>query len=171
MLRTLLPLSLALVLILAMGCISVSSTTVNEEASEALMSDHMVAEALLTAHYIDAAQKAGLSPQEINATLTSIADETLITEFWVSDANGRIEFTNVQGIDFTFPTDPEAGTQAAPFADLLTGAEPVVVQGVQPREADGALFMYVGVAGVDQPRIVQVGIEGSSELDSLAPQE
>ena len=169
--RTLLPLSLALVLILAIGCISVSTTTVNEESAEALMSDHMVAEALLTAHYIDAAQRAGMSSQEINATLASIADETLITEFWVSDANGSIEFTNVPGLDFTFPTDPEAGTQAAPFADLLTGKETVVVQDVQARDADGALFKYVGVAGVDQPRIVQIGIEGASELDALASEE
>ena len=118
----------------------------------------MVAEATLTAHYIAAALKAGMTPDEINAVLKQIASDTVISEFWVSDGNGRIEFTNVPGVDFAFPTDPGAGTQAAPFATLLSGQESVVVQDAQTREADGARFKYVGVAGVDQPRIVQVGL-------------
>lgn len=49
------------------------------------------------------------------------------------------------------------------IADLLLGNEQVVPQGMQPREADGKLFRYVGAAGVDQPRIVQVGIAGPAE--------
>ena len=163
MLRDLLPLTIALVLILAIGCVTVSSTTTLDTESDELISEHMVAEALLTAYYIDAARKAGLSQQEINAVLARIADESIISEFWVSDANGRIDFTNVPGVEFTFPTDPGAGTLAAPFANLLTGSESVVVQDVQAREVDGALFKYVGVAGIDQPRIVQVGIAASSE--------
>ena len=163
MLRNLLPLTIALVLILASGCVSVSSTTTLDTESDELISEHMVAEALLTAHYIDAARKAGLSQQEINAVLSRIADESIIREFWVSDANGRIDFTNVPGVKLAFPTDPGAGTQAAPFADLLTGSESVVVQDIQAREVDGALFKYVGVAGIDQPRIVQIGISASSE--------
>ena len=65
------------------------------------------------------------------------------------------------GLDFAFPADPNAGTQAAPFADLLLGTRQVVTQGMQPREADGKLFRYVGAAGVDKPRIVQVGIAGA----------
>ena len=163
MLRTLSSFALALVLILAIACVTVTSETTISEDPDDLISAHMIAEATLTAHYIDAALKAGMSPEEIDAVLTRIADESVITEFWISDANGRIEFTNVQGVDFAFPIDPDAGTQAAPFADLLTGAESFVVQDVQPREADGALFKYVGVAGVDQPRIVQIGIEGAAE--------
>ncbi len=168
--RLLLPVVLALVLILAIGCVEVSSTTW-EADSEELNSNHMVAEAMLTAHYIDAARKAGLSQQEINAALTRIADESIISEFWVSDANGGIEFTNMPDIEFAFPIDPDAGTQAAPFADLLTGAQSVVVQGVREREVDGALFKYVGVAGVDQPRIVQVGIGISDESEAMESQE
>ena len=128
---------------------------------ETPLTDHMIAEATLTAHYIAAALEAGATAEEINATLSRIADSTVITEFWVSDENGRVEFTNVPGLDFAFPTDPEAGTQAAPFANLLLGREKVVTQGMMPREADGAMFQYIGVAGVDQPRIVEVGFSGS----------
>ena len=121
--------------------------------------DHMVAQATITAYYIEAAIRAGMTPQEINVTLGQIASDTVIDEFWVSDERGRIDFTNVPGLAFEFPTDPDIGSQAAPFANLLVGGETVVVQDAQYREADGALFQYAGVAGVDQPRIVQVGFD------------
>ena len=153
----------AMAMVLAAGCGPkddlVTFTICEEETA------HMVAQAKLTAHYIAAALAAGKSTDEINATLKEIADTSIITEFWVSDETGRVEFTNVSGLDFTFPTDPDAGTQAAPFADLLLGNRQVVTQGLQRREADGKPFQYVGVAGIDQPRIVQVGIEGSDNND------
>ena len=130
------------------------------EADDAV-SRHMVAEATLAAHFVDAALKAGMDRDAINAVLRRIADETVISEFWVSDENGEIAFTNVEGVDFTFPTDPAADSQAAPFAALLTGDQTVVVQGAAPRVLDGTNFKYVGVAGVDRTRIVQVGLSAS----------
>ena len=130
----------------------------DEKSTDAIVSGHMVAQAMLTAHFIAAALKAGMSTDEINAVLAKIASQTVISEFWISDEAGRVVFSNLPGTAFAFPTDPDAGTQAAPFAALLSGADTVVVQGVQPRELDAAPFKYVGVAGVDQPRIVQVGL-------------
>ena len=132
-----------------------------EKSTDAIVSEHMVAEAMLTAHFIDAALKAGMSTDEINAVLAKIASQTVISEFWVSDEAGRVVFSNFPDTAFAFPTDPDAGTQAAPFATLLSGADTVVVQGIQPRELDAAPFKYVGVAGVDQSRIVQVGLSGA----------
>ena len=132
-----------------------------EKSTDAIVSDHMVAAAMLTAHFVDAALKAGMSVDDINAVLAKVADQTVISEFWISDEAGRIVFSNLPGTAFAFPTDPEASTQAAPFATLLSGAESVVVQGIQPRELDAAPFKYVGVAGVDQPRIVQIGLSGA----------
>lgn len=130
-------------------------------AREEAASRHMVAQAMLTAHYVAAAAKAGMSADEVNAALSDIARRTVIAEFWVSDGNGEIVFTNIPDAPFAFPTDPDAGTQAAPFAALLTGDSDVVVQSVTPRELDARPFKYVGVAGVDGKRIVQVGIPGS----------
>ena len=127
---------------------------------EDIHSRHMVAEAMLAAHFVAAAIKAGMGRDEIDAVLARIAERSAVTEFWVSDAKGRVVFTNVKGIDFTFPTDPRAGTQAAPFAALLDGSKTVVVQESRPREHDKAVFKYVGVAGVDRARIVQVGVSG-----------
>ena len=128
-----------------------------EKSTDATASGHMVAQATLTAHFIDAALKAGMSTDEINAVLAKVADE----EFWISDEAGRIDYTSHPGTEFVFPTDPQAASQAAPFAALLSGGATVVVQGVLPRELDSAPFKYVGVAGVDQARIVQVGLPGA----------
>ena len=132
-----------------------------QPAADDAVSKHMVAEATLAAHFVDAAVKAGMDREAINAVLSRIADETVISEFWVSDENGEIAFTNVGGVNFTFPTDPSADSQAAPFAALLTGDQTVVVQSAAPRILDGANFKYVGVAGVDQTRIVQVGLSAA----------
>lgn len=137
------------------------ATKLKEASLQTVNSDHMVAQATLTAYFIDAAIRAGMSTELIDSALAEIADQTKISEFWISDENGRIEFTNIGGTTFQFPTDPEGDSQAAPFAALLQGSE-VVVQNLQEREYDGQLFKYVGVAGVDRMRIVQIGI---SELE------
>ena len=133
----------------------------NGQSARDAVARHMVAEATLAAHFVDAAVKAGMDRDAINAVLRRIADETVISEFWVSDENGEIAFSNIEGADFAFPTDPGADSQAAPFAALLTGDETVVVQGAAPRVLDGAVFRYVGVAGVDRTRIVQVGLSAA----------
>ena len=145
-----------------------AGASITTEQRDALFTEHMTAEATLTAHYIAAALAAGMTTEQINATLAQIARDTVIAEFWVSDESGNVVFTTVPDVPFTYPTDPEAGTQAAPFASLLTGDKKVVAQGVMARESDGAEFKYVGVAGVDQRRIVQVGVPGSA-IGSSAP--
>ncbi|MDE0031601.1 MAG: hypothetical protein OXU75_00450 [Deltaproteobacteria bacterium] len=136
------------------GVVSVNRARAADDA----VSKHMVAQAMLTAHFIAAALKAGMSKDEINAALTKVAAGSAISEFWISDDKGGIEFTNIPSMSFKFPTDPAGKSQAAPFAALLNGSKTVVVQGFQAREFDGKMFKYVGVAGVDKRRIVQVGV-------------
>lgn len=131
----------------------------NEEDYEDV-GGHMIASAKLTAHFVAAAIAAGMTTDEINTVLAEVADESAIAEFWVTDAEGNVVYTNNTEVEFKFPTDSDGDTQTAPFAHLLTGDETVVVQDMQPREADGRMFRYVGVAGVDQARIVQVGVDG-----------
>ncbi|MDE2729610.1 MAG: hypothetical protein OXI19_16410 [Gemmatimonadota bacterium] len=133
--------------------------------TDGLLSDHMAAEAMLTAHFVAAAVKAGMSTEEINGALASVADGSAISEFWVSDETGRVVYTNVPGVEFAFPTDPDDESQAAPFAALLTGSQSVVDQNFMPRELDGMVFKYVGAAGVDQARIVQVGVAAPADSD------
>jgi hypothetical protein len=62
------------------------------------------------------------------------------------------------GIDFTFSPDPTKQPQASEFWPLITGGKKVVIQRARKREIDNRVFKYVGVAGVDKPRIVQVGV-------------
>ncbi|MCY3703193.1 MAG: hypothetical protein OXG16_10985 [Rhodospirillales bacterium] len=123
---------------------------------------HMRAAAELVAHYVDVAARAGASADDINAVLSRVVAATVLAEIWVTDETGKTQYSSTPGTAFTFPSDPAALGQAAPFAMLLTGQAVHVEQGVQPRELDGKHMMYVGVAGVDRPRIVQVGL---SEAD------
>ena len=148
------------------GAAALDTDATSVAALEELLSDHMAAEAMLTAHFVAAAVKAGMSAEEINGALASVADESAISEFWVSDETGRVVYTNVSGTDFVFPTDPDDDSQAAPFAALLTGGQEVVDQDFMPRELDGMVFKYVGAAGVDQARIVQVGVAAPSDSDA-----
>ena len=148
---------LVLVFGMALSGIAAADLVSVEEAT----SKHMVAQAMLTAHFIDAALQAGYSAEEINWILRKVAAQSVITEFWISGQNGEIEYTNKPGTGFAFPTDVNADTQAAPFAALFSGLTGVVVQNAQPRELDAAIFKYVAVNGVDQSRIVQVGVDAS----------
>ena len=148
---------------LCIGVIS-NGTTVADgllPSTDEIVSKHMVAESMLTSHFIDAAFRAGTSQDEINAVLTKIAEQSIISEFWVSDEGGNIEFSNFSDVNFNFPTDSSSNSQASPFAVLLDGSETVVVQGLMERELDGKSYKYVGVSGIDGFRIVQIGISES----------
>ena len=118
---------------------------------------YMIGQALLAANYVAAAEKAGMKPAEINAALKDIAKRSSIEEFWITDASGRAYLTNT-GVDFTFDRDSAKQPQASAFWPLIAGTATVVVQPAQKREIDNRVFKYVGVAGVDKPRIVQVGV-------------
>jgi hypothetical protein len=122
---------------------------------------HMVGEAMLAAQFVAAAEKNGMTPVGINAILKEVADNSAIQEFWITDSSGHAYLTNT-GIDFTFSPDPAKQPQASAFWPLITGAKKVVIQDARRREIDNKIFKYVGVAGVDKPRIVQVGVSAAN---------
>jgi hypothetical protein len=124
---------------------------------EDLVARHMIGEALLAAHLVALAEKTGMKSSDINATLRQIAAKSAIQEFWITDSSGHAYLTNT-GIDFTFSPDPAKQPQATAFWPLITGAKDIVIQEAGKREIDDRVFKYVGVAGVDKPRIVQVGV-------------
>lgn len=151
---------------LVAGCGSKETEPVNHEAEvEAAVARHMVGEALLTAHFVAAAERCGMSRDEINAVLKDIASKSAIDEFWITDSLGHAYLNNV-GVDFTFSPNPAVEPQASAFWPLIDGTESVVIQQAQVREIDDRRFKYVGVSGIDKPRIVQVGI---SAKDIVAP--
>ena len=123
---------------------------------------HMVGEAMLAAQFVAAAERNGMTSTGINGILKEVADNSAIQEFWITDSAGHAYLTNT-GIDFTFSSDAGKQPQASAFWPLITGAKKVVIQNARKREIDNKVFKYVGVAGVDKPRIVQVGV-GAANL-------
>ena len=134
---------------------------------EKALGEQMVVEARITANMIAiAVGRAGMSPQEINIILKNITASTVLNEFWITDETGKVEFTNT-GIDFTFKSDPGEQPQAYIFYQLIGQNNGAVIQQATKREIDTGLFKYVGVSGIDKPRIVQVGYEAKI-LDDLS---
>jgi hypothetical protein len=129
---------------------------------EDIIARHMVGEAMLAAQFVAAAERNGMTSTGINGILKDIADKSGIQEFWITDPSGHAYLTNT-GIDFTFSADPAKQPQASAFWPLITGAKKVVIQNARKREIDNKVFKYVGVEGVDKPRIVQVGV-GAANL-------
>jgi len=118
----------------------------------------MLGEAMLAAQFVAAAEKNGMTTTGINGILSDIANKSAVQEFWITDSSGHAYLTNT-GIDFTFSSDAKKQPQASAFWPLLTGAKQVVIQDARKRKIDNQIFKYVGVAGVDKPRIVQVGVK------------
>jgi hypothetical protein len=128
---------------------------------EEVFARYMVGQAMLAANYVAAAEKAGMKPAEINAALKNIASKSAIQEFWITDSKGHGYLTNTD-IDFTFSPDAAKQPQASAFWPLIAGTKDVVIQAARKRETDDRIFKYVGVAGVDKPRIVQVGVSADN---------
>jgi hypothetical protein len=129
--------------------------------AEDIVARHMVGEAMLAAQLVAIAEQAGMAPAAINAILKDVAANSAIDEFWITDEHGRAYLTN-QDFEFTFSADPAQEPQAAAFWPLIAGTEKVVIQDAQARDYDGRVFKYVGVAGIDKPRIVQVGVSAEN---------
>ena len=123
---------------------------------EDMLGAQMVAEARIVAHFVDAAEKAGFAPEEINRRFRQLADTTVLNEFWVTDERGHAYLRN-SDVDFTFSPSALEQPQAHVFWPLLTGQKDQVIQEARQREIDDKHFKYVGVGGVDKPRIVEVG--------------
>lgn len=123
------------------------------------VAEQMVTEATITAHFIAAAEAAGWTPEEINEHLKSIIASTSLSEFRITDETGHIYLKNQPNTpDFVFGPDKAQD----PLYQLLTGKSKVAIQPVVTRVQDGKIFKYVAVAGIDKPRIVQVGFEATA---------
>ncbi|MHC1763646.1 MAG: PAS domain S-box protein [Verrucomicrobiia bacterium] len=142
---------------------------------EDAIGNQMVMQARIVAHLVAIAEQgkaAGMTPEAINhhfKQITRFAKDhgNYDYEFWVTDSAGKVCLGS-QGVEFTFkPEQPQAGV----FLRLLDGSSnhtDVVVQESRRREIDSSIYKYVGVSGVDTPRIVEVGYRTDSLLADLA---
>jgi two-component system sensor histidine kinase/response regulator len=143
---------------------------------EDAIGEQMVMQARIAAHLVEIADReraAGrMTTEEVNAhfkRITRFAKEHggYDYEFWVTDDDGVVRLGS-EDVEFTFrPDQPQAGQ----FLPLLEGRGEdarVVVQESRKREIDDFVYKYVGVSGVDSPRIVEVGYRSESLLADLA---
>jgi hypothetical protein len=138
-----------------LACGFANPTRANE--CDEVIGRHMAGQAMLAAQFVASAEKVGMTAQQTNAVLTDIAANSAIEEFWITDGAGHAYLTNT-GVDFTFSRDPAKQPQASAFWALIDGSKKIVIQEARKREIDDKVFKYVGVAGLDKPRIVQVGV-------------
>lgn len=124
---------------------------------EGIIAEEMTAEGTLLGHFVEAAERAGMTPTEINRRLKSITDDTVLDEIWITDEKGHAYLHSLPDVNFTFSNSPQMQPQAYAFHDLLTGQKKVVNQDARKRDIDNQHFKYVGVGGIDKPRIIQVG--------------
>ncbi|MCY4000886.1 MAG: hypothetical protein OXF06_07830 [Bacteroidetes bacterium] len=141
------------------------SLAVIAKGLDLLLDEQMTGQARICAHLVAAAEGHGHSPSEIISIFDAILDKTVLDELWVTDSEGSVYLTNVRGddgqpINFRFSDDSTAQPQASAFFPLLSAnidSDECITQAAQTREIDWDIFKYVGVSGIDQPRIVQVG--------------
>ncbi len=132
---------------------------------DSLLDEQMTGQARIAAHLVAAAEGHGLSPSEIISIFEKIVEKTVLDELWVTDSEGVVYLTTVRGEDgkpirFKFSDDSDAQPQASAFYPLLSASidsDEYITQAAQTREIDWDIFKYVGVSGIDKPRIVQVG--------------
>ena len=133
--------------------------------AEGAIGDQMIVEATIAAHLVAVAEQSGMTPEEIETHLRGIVDSTVLDEFWITDETGHAYLTTQEGVDFTFSPNPEDQPQAYQFWALLSQRQSFV-QDARRREIDDKIFKYAGVAGIEKPRIVQVGYNAAI-LDDL----
>ncbi len=144
-----------------------------------VLNDPMIAQAASAAFLVRAAEDAGYDTSSVIDILTSIAEETVLDEFWITDRQAFSYLTNVRDsegelVPFGFDPDPSVQPQASKFYPLLNvppDSFAVVTQPVQVREIDRNTYKYVAVNGADYNRIVQVGNELAFGNEELLRQE
>jgi methyl-accepting chemotaxis protein len=133
---------------------------------EGEIGEQMIVEARIVSHLVAIAERSGAAPEEIRRTLRDLGAASGI-EIYATDAEGLASLHSLDRQEpFRFSPDRREQPQAHVFHKLLSGDVPAVVQEARKREIDDRVFKYVGVGGVDGPRIVQVGLEATF-LDRL----
>ncbi|CAO3409938.1 PP2C family protein-serine/threonine phosphatase [Azospirillum largimobile] len=124
---------------------------------DALLSERLLSEATLTAHLVALAETAKLAPKAINDRLKQIAESGGPDEMWITDNRGRAYLHNVPGPDPVFGQDAKGGPRHGAYSGLLNRSPASLAS--EPAMENGRLMKFAGVAGVDRPRIVQVGAD------------
>lgn len=133
---------------------------------EGIIGDLMIGHAKLTARYVAAAEKAGLSIDQMISELFDVTTASPVSEFWITDPSGNA-YINTEEEDFQFTNDPEKNPNSHGFWPLITGDRSLIVGRLGERDTGDGRYKYVASGGFDKPRIVQVGLS-SLYFDEIA---
>lgn len=88
--------------------------------------------------------------------MTQLAGELGVDEIHIMDGDGVLFAGNIEGFyGFDFNTTD----QTKPFVDLIGKNGASLAQEPSMRGTDNQLFQYIGVSRIDEPGIVQIGVE------------
>ncbi len=105
-------------------------------------------------------------PSYLNSVskMAALAEKLDVREIHVSDANGILVAGSIEsyiGFDFA------SGEQSAAFLPIINDPSIEIVQEPQENVAEHVLVQYTGVTRIDEPGIVQIGLEPNSLQETL----
>ena len=96
--------------------------------------------------------------------MVALADQLGVSEIHVTDGKGVLLYGNITGF---YGFDFNTSEQTLPFVDLIGKRDAALAQEPSPRGTDNVLFQYIGVARIDEPGVVQIGIEPTAITELL----
>lgn len=96
--------------------------------------------------------------------MVALADQLGVSEIHVTDGKGVLIYGNIPGF---YGFDFNTSEQTLPFVDLIGKRDAALAQEPSPRGTDNVLFQYIGVARIDEPGVVQIGIEPTAITELL----
>ena len=96
--------------------------------------------------------------------MIALAKQLGVSEIHVTDGTGVLRYGNVIGFyGFDFNTTE----QTKPFLELINKKDASMAQEPELRGTDNVLFQYIGVSRVDEPGVIQIGIEPTAITELL----
>ena len=129
------------------------------EDIESMIGDQMLAQAHLASHLVALAESPKVEATQIIDHFRSIIKNSLLSEVIITDQDGLAYIqTNSLSKRFKFEKKSKTNPSSSEFYPIIKGKIKSYIQKSFVRD-DEKLFKYVAVAGIDKPRIVQVGYD------------
>lgn len=99
-----------------------------------------------------------------NAALFEMASFLGVDEIHITDENGVVRWGTIGSF---YGMDYKNDENMMPFLGALTDTNFELMQDAKVRKSDNVLFQYIGVARIDKPGIVQIGVSPSKIQSEL----
>ena len=133
--------------------------TIKEKANEIDQKANELSSEMSKHDYIITAEKVDIPLKKMRKVIRMMGFKTSETDaIMTSVKNDLVGKEMHKGDDFKKLIENAFTKAILGAVEEIKGVKNVVIQSAQKREIDDQIFKYVGVAGIDKPRIVQVGI-------------